>query len=199
MDRVPASVGVTAMEYLKVWNYSGGENSLSLSQYVYLLKCDSCLCVSLTFMKFKLLYVPQIQSSYTRYSACLYTKLFTQVSSTFVCVKLHVRGFVHHSTIHKKKFIKMRQCINILLFYIYMKLNMFRETPPIIRSLKMHWQPLVFHTWKVVGRVDGGLWQTRHVQQPFTYKKPEAASAVLGSWLWAVCRPKHVELHINVE
>jgi hypothetical protein len=37
-----------------------------------------------------------------------------------------------------------------------------------------------------------------HVQQPSTYEKPEAASAVLGSWWWAVCRPKHVELHINM-
>jgi len=36
-----------------------------------------------------------------------------------------------------------------------------------------------------------------HVQQPC--EKPEAASAVLGSWWWAVCRPKHVELHINTE
>jgi hypothetical protein len=36
-----------------------------------------------------------------------------------------------------------------------MKLNMFRATPPIIRSLKLHWQPLVFDTWKVVGRVVG--------------------------------------------
>ena len=34
-------------------------------------------------------------------------------------------------------------------------------------------------------------------QQPSTYEKPEAASAVLGSWWWAVCRPKHVELRIN--
>jgi hypothetical protein len=25
-----------------------------------------------------------------------------------------------------------------------------------------------------------------HVQQPSTYEKPEAASAVLGSWWWAV-------------
>jgi len=38
-----------------------------------------------------------------------------------------------------------------------------------------------------------------HVQQPSTYEKPEAASSVLGSWWWAVCRPKHVELHINKE
>jgi len=31
------------------------------------------------------------------------------------------------------------------------------------------------------------------------YAKPEAASAVLGSWRWAVCRPKHVELPINMK
>ena len=63
------------------------------------------------------------------------------------------------------------------------------DTPPIIRSLKLHWQPLVFRTWKVVGRVIGGRCQAPvpdnvhrpHVQQPSTYEKPEAASAVLGS------------------
>jgi len=38
-----------------------------------------------------------------------------------------------------------------------------------------------------------------HVQQPSTYEKTEAASTVLGSWWWAVYRPKHVELHINME
>jgi len=65
MDQVPASVGVSAMEDLKFWNYPGGENILSLSQYVYLLKSGSCLCVTLTFIKFKLLYIPQIPSSYT--------------------------------------------------------------------------------------------------------------------------------------
>jgi len=26
-------------------------------------------------------------------------------------------------------------------------------TPPIIRSLKLHWPPLVFYMWKVVGRL----------------------------------------------
>jgi hypothetical protein len=43
--------------------------------------------------------------------------------------------------------------------------------------------------WKVVGRVVGGRCQAYtvpdnvrqlHVQQPFTYEKPEATSAVLG-------------------
>jgi len=38
-----------------------------------------------------------------------------------------------------------------------------------------------------------------HVQQPSTYEKPEAASAVLGFWQRAVCLPKHAELHINRE
>jgi hypothetical protein len=41
--------------------------------------------------------------------------------------------------------------------------------------------------------------QQLHVQQPSTYAKPEAASTVLGSWWWAVCRPKHAELHINMK
>jgi hypothetical protein len=47
------------------------------------------------------------------------------------------------------------------------------DTPPIIRSLKLHWQPLGFHIWKVVGCVVGGRCQA--------------------------VSPKHVELHINME
>ena len=46
--------------------------------------------------------------------------------------RVTVRGSVYHSTIHKEKSNKMQQCIKILLFRIYMKLNMFRAThhPP---------------------------------------------------------------------
>ena len=74
--------------------------------------------------------------------------------------------------------------------YLYEAQHISGDTPPIIRSLKLHWQPLVFHKWKVVGRVIGGRCQAHtvpdkvhqlHVQQPSTYEKPEAASAVLGS------------------
>jgi hypothetical protein len=39
--------------------------------------------------------------------------------------------------------------------------------------------------------------QQLHVRQPSTHAKPDAACAVLGSWWWAVCRPKHVELHLK--
>jgi hypothetical protein len=62
------------------------------------------------------------------------------------------------------------------------------DTLPIIRSPKLHWQPLVFHTLKGVGYVVSGCCQAQyvsdvhqlHVQQPSMYDKPEAASAVLG-------------------
>jgi hypothetical protein len=53
----------------------------------------------------------------------------------------------------------MQHCIKISLFHIYMKLNMFAATLPVIRCLKLHWQPLVFYTWKAVGRVVGGRCQ----------------------------------------
>jgi hypothetical protein len=50
----------------------------------------------------------------------------------------------------------MQQCIRILLFHIYAKLqHVSGDTPPIIGNLKLQWHPLVFHTWKVVGRVVG--------------------------------------------
>jgi hypothetical protein len=58
---------------------------------------------------------------------------------------------------------------NFIIPYLYEAQHVLGDTPPIIKSLKLHWQPLVFHPWKVVGRVVS------------TYKKPEAASAVLDS------------------
>jgi hypothetical protein len=86
---------------------------------------------------------------------------------------------------------------------VYFTQHISGDTPPIIRSLKLHWQPLVLHRWRVVGRVAGGRCQVDytlpdngqklHVQQPSTYAKPEVVSAVLGSWWWTVCRPKYVE------
>jgi hypothetical protein len=92
--------------------------------------------------------------------------------------------------------------------YLYKVQHVSGDTPPIIRSRKLHWQPLVFHTWKVVGRVVGRRCKAHtvpdnvhqlHVQHPSTCEEPEAVSAVLGSWWWVMCRQKHVELHINME
>ena len=62
---------------------------------------------------------------------------------------------------------------------------MFRgETPLIIGSLKLHWQPLVFHTWKVVGRVVGGRCQanTAHHQEPKTALAASGFAYVEGCW-----------------
>jgi len=71
---------------------------------------------------------------------------------------------------------------NFIIQYLYEAQHVSGDTPPIIRSQKLHWQPLG-HTWKVVGHVVGGCCQAvlDNVQQPSTYEQPEAASAVLGS------------------
>jgi hypothetical protein len=45
---------------------------------------------------------------------------------------------------------------NFIIPYLYEAQHVSGDTPPIIRGLKLHWQPLVFYTWKVVGRVVGG-------------------------------------------
>jgi len=67
---------------------------------------------------------------------------------------------------------------NFIIPHLYEAQHVSGDTPPIIRSLKPHWQPLVFHTWKVAGRVVGGRSQAAPV---------------------CVCRPRHAELHINGE
>jgi hypothetical protein len=76
----------------------------------------------------------------------------------------------------------MQQCIKILLFLILNEAqHVLDDTSPIIGSLKLHKQPLVLHTWKVVGRAVVGRCQAADVRQRFTYAKPGAACAVLGS------------------
>ena len=42
--------------------------------------------------------------------------------------KHYVRGSMHHSIFHIEIVNKMQQCIKILLFHVYTKLNMFRAT-----------------------------------------------------------------------
>jgi len=69
---------------------------------------------------------------------------------------------------------------NFIIPYLYKAQHVPDDTPPIIRSLKLHWQPLVFHN-----TIKGGLWttSTNHTSNNLSqyYEKPEAASAVLGS------------------
>jgi len=52
---------------------------------------------------------------------------------------------------------------NVIIPYLYEAQRVSGDTPPIIGSLKLHWQPLALHTWKVVGRVDSRLCQAHTV------------------------------------
>jgi len=57
-----------------------------------------------------------------------------------------------------------------IILYLYKAQRVSGDTPPIIRSLKPSWQPLVFHTWRVVGRVVGGRCQAQCAwQRPPTF------------------------------
>jgi hypothetical protein len=50
---------------------------------------------------------------------------------------------------------------NFIIPYLYEAQLVSGDTPPIIRSLKLHWQALSFHTWKAVGSVVGGHCQAQ--------------------------------------
>jgi hypothetical protein len=54
---------------------------------------------------------------------------------------------------------------NFIISYLYEAQHISSDTPPIIRSLKLHWQPLVFHKWKVDGSLAGGSCQALQHQQ----------------------------------
>ena len=66
---------------------------------------------------------------------------------------------------------RMQQCIKVLLFLILNEgQHVSGNTPPIIRSLKLHKQPLVSHTWNVVGRAVFvyATWQRPTAARPTT-------------------------------
>jgi hypothetical protein len=69
---------------------------------------------------------------------------------------------VHHSTIHKKIQQDAKMYQNLIIPYLYEAQHVSGDTAPIIRSLKLHWQPLFFYTWKVVGQVVGGRCQAQY-------------------------------------
>jgi hypothetical protein len=59
---------------------------------------------------------------------------------------------------------------NSTISYLYEAQHVSGDTPPIIRSLKLHWRPLVFHTWKVGGRCQAQcVWQRPPTTRPTTF------------------------------
>ena len=99
---------------------------------------------------------------------------------------------MHHNVKYVNHFIKKNptRCNNVSNFiipYLCEAQHVSGDTPPIIRSLKLHCQPLVFHTWKVVctcswWKLSGTILclttSTNYTyKQSSTYEKPEAASS----------------------
>ena len=73
---------------------------------------------------------------------------------------------------------------NYIIIYLSEAQHVSGDTPSIIRSLKLHWQPLVFHTWKGVGRVVGGPCQAQCAWQC----PPTTRSAPLQLWKTRGCQ-----------
>jgi hypothetical protein len=65
----------------------------------------------------------------------------------------------------KKNPTRCNSVSKFIIPYLYEAQHISGDTPPIIRSLKLHWQPLVFHTWEVVRNVDGGHCQAQYSAQ----------------------------------
>ena len=58
--------------------------------------------------------------------------------------------------------------VSKFISYLYEAQHVSGDIPPIIRSLKLHSQPLVLHTWRVVGRVVAGRCQCPATTRPTT-------------------------------
>jgi hypothetical protein len=72
-------------------------------------------------------------------------------------------------TFHKEKSNKMQLRIQIFVIpHLYEAQHVSGNTPPFIRSLKLHWQLLVLHMWKAVGCV------VEHCQAQCAWKHPPA-------------------------
>jgi len=78
--------------------------------------------------------------------------------------------YIFPKIIRTEKPNKMEQCVkSFIIPYLYEAQQVSKDTPPIIRSLKLHWKPLVFHTLKAVGRVVGGCCQAPHAAPVFMF------------------------------
>jgi hypothetical protein len=69
---------------------------------------------------------------------------------------MDIRGSVHHNIIHKENPTRFSNVSKFFISYLYETQHVSGDTPPIIRSLKLHQQPLILHTWKVVGHAVAG-------------------------------------------
>jgi hypothetical protein len=103
---------------------------------------------------------------------------FSPQSPRFNPRSFHVRFVVDKMVMGQDRFSwrksnKMQQCIKLFVIpHLYEAQHILGYTLPIIRSLKLHWQHLVFHTWKVVGCVVGRrhcAWQCPPATHPTAF------------------------------
>jgi hypothetical protein len=73
---------------------------------------------------------------------------------------------------------------NFIISYSYEAQHVSGDTPPVIKGLKLYWQPLVFHTWRVDGRVAGGRCQARCAWQ----RPPATCPTTLHVWKTRGCQ-----------
>ena len=102
----------------------------------------------------------------------------TMLMLSFFPLQLHQAVHQFHAWCKKaKRMCGLRKenptrCNNVSKFfipYLYEAQHISGNTPPTIRSLKLHWQPLAFHTWKVAGRVAGGCCQAQYPPVHISY------------------------------
>ena len=90
--------------------------------------------------------------NFTHDNICNIKKQLKQVILMFVDPYIAVQFIQKNPT-------RCNSLSKFIIPYLYEAQYVSGDTPPIIRSLKLHWQPLVLHTWKVVRRVVAGRWQ----------------------------------------
>ena len=76
-------------------------------------------------------------------------EIFGVVNLTFVDPCIVVQFIQKNPT-------KCNSVSKFIIPYLYEAQHVLGDTPPVIRSLKLHQQPLVLHMWKVVGCVVAG-------------------------------------------
>jgi len=98
------------------------------------------------------------------------------------------QNFYYSKVIRKENPNKMQECIKIFIIpYLYEAQHVSGDTLPIIRSLKLHWQPLVFHMWKVVVRVVGGRCQAQCAHSAWQ-RPPTARPTTFHVWKIRGCQ-----------
>jgi hypothetical protein len=131
------------------------------------------------------------------------------IQKSSALVQVYSRGsliletrFIFQGIIHTEIANKMQQCIKIYYAMLIWSSTCFGRHTAHHQKLKTALASSGFAYVK-------GFWtlslldavSVQQTQRPTTFHvwNPEAASAVLSSWWRAVCRPKYVELHINME